>query len=186
MVSRQTDKESTEVRVYKYGLVPLGQFPEEAIEELWRANKLWNSLVALHNKSREDYEEARCAAHPVYGEISERLNEINEQIDQAFESKRNARMEAGTKDASHPLIKDANAVITALKKKRQDILQSSNPLGLKLTRRLIRKLYQINSTKLLMQPREPKTPAASTMCPHMKCKRISRRLVRELSRLQVG
>ena len=130
MVSRQTDKESTEVRVYKYGLVPLGQFPEEAIEELWRANKLWNSLVALHNKSREDYEEARCAAHPVYGEISERLNEINEQIDQAFESKRNARMEAGTKDASHPLIKDANAVITALKKKRQDIFAELKPIRL--------------------------------------------------------
>ena len=130
MVSRQTDKESTEVRVYKYGLVPQGQFPEEAIEELWRANKLWNSLVALHNKSREDYEEARCAAHPVYGEISERLNEINEKIDEAFEAKRNARMEAGTKDASHPLIKDANAVITALKKKRQNIYAELKPIRL--------------------------------------------------------
>lgn len=52
MVSRQTDKDVTEVRVYKYGLVPIGYLPEEAISELWRANNLWNSLVVLHNKSR--------------------------------------------------------------------------------------------------------------------------------------
>ena len=39
-------------RVYKYGLVPIGYPPEAAIEELWRANNLWNTLVALHRESR--------------------------------------------------------------------------------------------------------------------------------------
>ena len=60
MVSRQTDKDVTEVRVYKYGLVPIGYLPDDAVSELWRANNLWNTLVALHNKGRDDYEEARC------------------------------------------------------------------------------------------------------------------------------
>ena len=55
MVSRQTDSESTETRVYKYGIVPIGEVSEEAVEELWRANKLWNSLVDIHNKSREEF-----------------------------------------------------------------------------------------------------------------------------------
>ena len=32
-------------RVYKYGLVPIGYPPQEAIDELFRANNLWNTLV---------------------------------------------------------------------------------------------------------------------------------------------
>jgi hypothetical protein len=40
MVVRQKDKDETEVRVYKYGLVPIGYLPDEAISELWRANNL--------------------------------------------------------------------------------------------------------------------------------------------------
>ena len=58
MVSRQTDTEQTEVRVYKYGLVPIGFPTEEAISELWRANNLWNTLIDIHDKARNDYEEA--------------------------------------------------------------------------------------------------------------------------------
>ena len=34
MVTHQTDKGVTEVRVYKYWLVPIGYLPEEAINEL--------------------------------------------------------------------------------------------------------------------------------------------------------
>ena len=40
-------------RVYKYGLMPIGYPPREAIDELWRANNLWNTLVALHRESRD-------------------------------------------------------------------------------------------------------------------------------------
>ena len=55
MVVRQKDKDETEVRVYKYGLVPIGYLPDEAISELRRANDLWNTLVSIHYKSRDDY-----------------------------------------------------------------------------------------------------------------------------------
>jgi hypothetical protein len=41
-------------RVYKYGLIPKGYPPQEAIDELFRANSLWNTLVALHRESREN------------------------------------------------------------------------------------------------------------------------------------
>ena len=34
-------------RVYKYGLIPIGYPPQDAIDELRRANNLWNTLVAL-------------------------------------------------------------------------------------------------------------------------------------------
>jgi hypothetical protein len=33
MVVRQTDKDETEVRVYKYGLVPIGYLSEQAISQ---------------------------------------------------------------------------------------------------------------------------------------------------------
>lgn len=128
MVSRQIDKDETQVRVYKYGLVPIGYLPDEAISELWRANNLWNTLVALHKKSREDYEEARCGAHLLYGEIAEKLTAINEKIDVAYDSKRTARMKAGTRDASDPLIKQANAVIKTLQDKRKAIYEELKPI----------------------------------------------------------
>ena len=37
-------------RVYKYGFVPIGYPLRAAIDELWRANNLWNTLEALHRK----------------------------------------------------------------------------------------------------------------------------------------
>lgn len=128
MVSRQVDKDATETRVYKYGLVPIGTFSEAAISELWRANNLWNNLVDIHRKHRDDYEEARCAAHLLYGEIAEKLTAINEKIDQAYDDKRTARMNAGTRDASHPLIKDADKIIARLKEKRKAIYAELKPI----------------------------------------------------------
>tara|TARA_X000000950_G_scaffold83794_1_gene105428 strand:- start:106 stop:240 length:135 start_codon:yes stop_codon:yes gene_type:complete len=40
-------------RVYKYGLIPIGYPPQAAVDELFRANNLWNTPVALHRESRE-------------------------------------------------------------------------------------------------------------------------------------
>ena len=55
-------------RVYKYGLVPIGYPTEAVIEELWRANNLWNTLVALHIESRENWDDARRSASIDYSE----------------------------------------------------------------------------------------------------------------------
>jgi transposase len=139
MVSRQTDKDQTEVRVYKYGLVPIGYPSEEAISELWWANNLWNKLVEIHRQSREDYEEARCAAHLLYGEVAEKLTAINERIDLAYDDKRTARMKAGTRDPSDPLIKDANAVIKTLKAKREEIYKELEPIKIEADKRVDKK-----------------------------------------------
>jgi hypothetical protein len=77
MVSRQTDKEATSVRVYKYGLVPIGHPPETVIEELWRSNRLWNDLVALHRENSEAWDDARCVASIQYSELNEALEVKN-------------------------------------------------------------------------------------------------------------
>ena len=46
-------------RVYQYGAVPLGPFPEEGIQLLYKANALWNTLVEIHNDGSESYDQAR-------------------------------------------------------------------------------------------------------------------------------
>ena len=46
-------------RVYQYGAVPLGPFPEEGVEFLYKANALWNRSVEIHNDSLETYDQAR-------------------------------------------------------------------------------------------------------------------------------
>ena len=42
-------------------------------------------------------------------------------IDKAYDKKRNARLKAGTKDASHPLIKEANAKIRDLQIEQREL-----------------------------------------------------------------
>ena len=118
-MKRVTETDFT-TRVYQYGAVPVDTFPQEGIEELFRANRLWNDLVALHRKSRDEYDSARCDADSEYASLQKSLQELNEEIDEAYNNKRNARMKAGTKDASHPLIKEANEKIQALQVKRRE------------------------------------------------------------------
>ena len=53
-------------RVYKYGLVPIGYQPKETIEELYRANKLWNALVQINRENLAKWYDARCRVSEEY------------------------------------------------------------------------------------------------------------------------
>jgi transposase len=128
MVSRQTDTATTETRVYKYGLIPIGYPSEESIAELWRANNLWNKLVEIHYNSRETYEKERCNAHPPYAKMTKKLAAINEKIEKALGEKRLARTKAQTINPSHPLIKKANVIVEELKEKRKILYNELKPI----------------------------------------------------------
>ena len=108
-------------RVYKYGLIPIGYPPKEAIDELWRANNLWNTLVALHRESRENWDDARRSASILYSDRMDDLEKKNEEISEAFDGLRQARMEEGTKDESNPTLKSERAAIIRLKEERATI-----------------------------------------------------------------
>jgi len=117
-MKRVTDETGFTTRVYQYGAVPIDTFPEEGVEELFRANKLWNDLVAFNRDHREAYDQAWSDADEEYASLSQSLEKLNQKIDKAYDNKRNARQKAGTKDASHPLIKEANAKIRDLQIER--------------------------------------------------------------------
>ena len=108
-------------RVYKYGLVPIGYPPRAAIDELWRANNLWNTLVALHRESRENWDDARRTASILYSERMDDLEKHNDEISEAFDGLRQARMDEGTKDESNPRLKSERAIINRLKEERSTI-----------------------------------------------------------------
>ena len=110
-----------QTRVYQYGAVPLVPFPEEGIEALWQANKLWNQLVEIHNENSVEYEQARRDADEEYKLIAEELDLLEKKISKAFDDKRTARMKAGTRSSSHPLIKAENEKIAALKGERGEL-----------------------------------------------------------------
>lgn len=114
-------------RVYKYGAVPLEQMPQDGIEELFRANRLWNELVAIHNDARDKYEAARFAADDEYAQLGGQLDALEEQITLAFTEKRQARGKAGTRDAHDPLVKQANERINELKKQRAKLWKAIKP-----------------------------------------------------------
>ncbi len=118
-------------RVYKYGLVPIGYPPEAAVGkngELYRANSLWNTLVALHRESREIWDDARRATSIVYSEKMDELEKKQEEISQAFDALRLVRMEEGTKDESNPKLKLQRDVINRLKKEQAVIFGELKPL----------------------------------------------------------
>ena len=111
-------------RVYQYGAVPLGPFPEEGVEELFRENRLWNNLVEIHDEHNVLYDAARRGADQEYGEISQQLLDLEKEIDAAFVKKRTARMKAQTRDAKHPLIAAENEKIDALMQKRRELWEA--------------------------------------------------------------
>ena len=115
-------------RVYKYGLIPIGYPPREAIDELFRANSLWNTLVALHRETRENWDDARRAASILYSEKMDELESKQEEISQAFDALRQARMEEGTKDESNPRLKSERAVVNRLKAEQGEIFGELKPL----------------------------------------------------------
>ena len=67
-----------ETRVYKYGLVPIGYPPEETIQELYRANKLWNNLVQINRENQAKWDDERCSVSEDYRSKLEELDSINE------------------------------------------------------------------------------------------------------------
>lgn len=119
--ARQRGTEALSTFVYQYGAIPKGPFPEQGIESLYKENKLWNSLVEIHNRHRESYEAARCAADSEYALISESIKRAEAAVEAAFEAKREARKQAGTRDASHPLIRAAIDEINRLKQNRREL-----------------------------------------------------------------
>ena len=128
MVQRQKDADASVTRVYKYGIVPIGPFPQEAIFELRRTNDLWNQLVALERQRQQAFEEMRRDSSKPYRLMAEKLDVLNDAIKKAFDDKRTARMKATTRDASNPLITEANAHITKLKKDRSEFYKELKPI----------------------------------------------------------
>ena len=114
-------------RVYKYGLVPIGYPPQEAIGELFRANNLWNTLVALHRESRENYDDARRAASVEYSEKMDELEKKQQEISDAFDGLRQARMDEGTKMKATLVWKRNVPLSTDLKMKSEIYLQRLSP-----------------------------------------------------------
>ena len=55
----------------QYGLVPIGPFPKEGINELRRANNLRNKLVEIDREHRDNFEQARADADEEYSVIKQ-------------------------------------------------------------------------------------------------------------------
>ena len=67
-------------RAYQYGGVPLGEFPKEGIEFLFKANKLWDTLVEIHNDNFDRYEQEKRDVDEEYKIISEALDALEVKI----------------------------------------------------------------------------------------------------------
>ena len=116
-------------RVYKYGLIPIGYPPKETIQELFRANVLWNNLVALHKKNREDWDDARRAASILYSDKIDELEKNKEDLDAVWKAFNQARMDEGTRDeTNNKRLKSERASIDRLDAVRAEIYKELKPL----------------------------------------------------------
>ncbi len=115
-------------RVYKYGLVPIGYPPDSVVGvggELHRANSLWNTLVALHRESRENWDDARRAASIEYSEKMDDFERLQQDIKLQKVALRKARMEDGSKTGDTPRVQSEYAALKRL-------FQGSKELGAEL------------------------------------------------------
>ena len=106
----------------------MGYPPQAAIDELFRANNLWNTLVALYRESRENWHDARRTSFIFYSEKMDELEQKEQVIGEAFEALRQVRMEEGTRDESNPKLKLQKGVINKLKKEQGEIFAELKPL----------------------------------------------------------
>lgn len=118
MPSRQRDKQTTQTRVYKYGLVSKGYVPKEAIDELYKTNQLWNRLVDLHYKYWQELERARCAASPEYQSLFDAAKAIKGQIDEAYQESPKIENKTSSSKGNDPETETVNKCIKQLREKR--------------------------------------------------------------------
>ena len=125
-------------RVYKYGLVPIGYQPKETIEELYRANKLWNALVQINRENLAKWDDARCRVSEEYRSKLDELDSIKECITQAYDALRAARQEEGTKAAAQALLAPQSVVsaMEHVQKLQGELDDSAADLGRVLTPKL--------------------------------------------------
>ena len=121
-----TENASFTTRVYKYGVVfdlPVARdFPQSAINELFKANRLWNQMVEIHRDHQAIYEQARRDASYDYRSLSEAIDDINEKIKQAYDvDMKQARLAASSREKTHPFIMEVQAKIDDLKAQRKAI-----------------------------------------------------------------
>ena len=67
-----------DIRACKYGLIPIGFPPQTAIDELWGANNLWNTLIVLQRESCENWDDAR---HAAFMDYSENMSELENKLE---------------------------------------------------------------------------------------------------------
>jgi len=121
----------TTTRVYKYGLIPVGYLPDSVIGkggELHRANNLWNTLVALHRESRENWDDARRAASIHYSEKMDEFDTLQKSITLQKKALRQARMEDGSKTGETPRVKSEYAALKRLFQESKDLSAELKPL----------------------------------------------------------
>jgi len=112
IASRQTDKNSSETRVYKYALRSREPFPEEAIKELRRANDLWNRLVDIDCDNQRRWKEAYSDVSPILQQLHQDLEHLKDAIHHAYRDLKQKRMLEQTRSAKEsPAVKDAQNTI---------------------------------------------------------------------------
>ena len=115
-------------RVYKYGLIPIGYPPQAAIGELFRANNLWNTLVALHRESLENWDDARRAASIEYSEKMDDFEKLQQDIKLQKVALRKARMEDGSKTGDTPRVKSEYAALKRLFQDSKELSADLKPI----------------------------------------------------------
>lgn len=77
--------------VYKYGLVPTSTIPKSAIDELFRANRLWNTLVEHDRAFSEKYRELTNNLTAETAQLSVQIDGLSQSLEDMFAQKRKIR-----------------------------------------------------------------------------------------------
>ncbi len=85
--------------VFKYGLTP-HDVPKESIDELWRANRLWNALVEHDHTNSEAYRALINTSTPELQSLTTEITAKETELEQLFDDQRKERQRTRKRDLS--------------------------------------------------------------------------------------
>lgn len=113
------------VKVYKYGLVPSGDIPKEAIDQLYYGHKLWNTLVEHSQQATEKYFSIVNNSSSELSELTSKIEQVKSDIDELFKQKRAQRALERKRNVENP---DFDAKIKASKAELKELSLKSKEM----------------------------------------------------------
>lgn len=131
------------IKCYKFGLLePISGFDQEAIDVLFKRNKLWNDLVALEHNFRLKYRDFVLKSDEELQLIQSEIDSLSASIEELITAKKKLRQKERTAKVDDKFI---NETIRANKEKRKKLSEIAKEIRARVKIEIAPRIAELNS-----------------------------------------